>query len=163
MVRAMVHSKKHVVQLTFSTATGGATTIFTAFRAVERTVANASTEVMEGSTVKAVYVELWAVATAVDQFHTIILSKLPGGVGNITNANMAALDSYNNKKNVFYTSQGLTPQESTQGPLAVLRGWIKIPKTKQRFGLGDALQLAVASRGASDINFCGLFVFKEYS
>ncbi len=159
----MVHSKKHVVQLTFSSAGTGATTIFTAFRAVERTVANASTETIEGNSIKAVWVELWVVADAVDQFHTVIFAKLPGGVGNITNADMVALDSYDNKKNVLFTEQGLSPQESTQGPLKVYQGWLPIPKGKQRFGLGDAFQIAVASRGSGSINFCGLFVFKEYS
>ncbi len=163
MVRPMVHSTKHYAQLTFSTAATGATAIFSPVISVTRTAANASIEVAEGSTVKAIYMELWVIADAVDQFFTIILAKLPGGVGNIIQADMVDLFAYDNKKNIFYSSQGLTPQESSSNPIPVYRGWLKIPKSKQRFGLGDRIQLAVASRGTDNTHFCGLFIYKEYS
>ncbi len=163
MVRAMVHSTKHYAQLTFTPVGAAATVVFTPAQSVERSLANSALEVTEGSTIKAIYCEIWIVQTAVDGFYTAVLAKLPGGVGNVLQADMVDLFSYDNKKNVLFTSQGLTPQESTQGPLNIYRGWIKIPKSKQRFGLGDRLQWAVSNRGTDTANMCGIFIYKEYS
>ena len=163
MVRAMVHSVKHYAQVTFSTAGTGATAVFTPITAVASASANTNTEVVEGARIKAIYMEMWLVADAVDNFFTAIVAKLPGGVGNITNADLVSLFDYDNKKNVFYTTQGLAPQESASNPIPIYKGWIKIPKGKQRFGLGDRLQFGIASRGADNIHFCGFFLYKEYT
>jgi len=44
-----------------------------------------------------------------------------------------------------------------------MRGWYKIPKTKQRFGLGDRLVLQIASQGTDALDFCGFATYKEYT
>jgi len=163
MVRAMVHSTKHYAQMTFTPVTAASTVVFTVADAVNRVSANTSVEVAEGSTIKAVYCEVWAVHSAVDGFFTAAIAKLPGGVGNILQADLVDLFAYDNKKNILFTSQGLSPQESTQGPLPIYRGWIKIPKSKQRFGLGDRFQFALSNRGTDTTNMCGIFIYKEYS
>ncbi len=78
-----------------------------------------------------------------------------------TFADMTALDAYTNKKNVLYHTQGLT---NINGDSAIpfVRGWFKIPKSKQRFGLGDSLFL-VTSAQALDTNICGFATYKEYT
>ncbi len=79
-------------------------------------------------------------------------------------ADATALHDYDNKKNILFTAQGLlTPNDGGQVP--VLRGWYKIPKGKQRFGLKDKLSVAVRNNNATaiDINFCGLAIYKEYT
>ncbi len=81
-----------------------------------------------------------------------------------TAGQIAALHDYANKKNILFTAQGLvTPTDGGQVP--VLRGWYKIPKGKQRFGLGDRLFLTIRNNNAAaiDINFCGLAIYKEYT
>ncbi len=163
MVRAMVHSTKHISQMTLTSATTGATAIFTPIRAVERTLANTGNEVQEGCTIKAVWVEMWQQGGTGDQFFTAIIAKLPGGVGNIIQADLVDLFSYDNKKNIFYTTQGLASNDGLGPPGMVFKGWIKIPKSKQRFGLGDALQFAFSSRGDGQVDMCGLFLYKEYT
>jgi len=45
----------------------------------------------------------------------------------------------------------------------ILRQWVKIPKTKQRFGLKDKLVLQVFAQGALDLTACGFELYKEYS
>ncbi len=163
MVRPMVHSVKHYAQVTLSTATTAATAVFTVIDSVTSTAANTSVEVKEGSTIKAVYMEIWQQGSVSDQFFTCVLAKLPGGVGNVLQADLVNLFAYDNKKNILYTSQGLAANDGTTGPLPIYKGWIKIPKSKQRFGLGDRLQFALSSRGSADVDFCGIFIYKEYS
>ncbi len=76
---------------------------------------------------------------------------------------MTALGTFDNKKNILYTTQGLAPNDGVGQPVAVIRQWFKIPKSKQRFGLGDKIRLAIASRGDGVITYCGFATYKEYS
>ena len=161
MVRAMVHSIKHYNQVTRSTVTTNTTNQESIANAVESpTSAN---EIQEGATLKAVYIEIWTIGNDGNQFFTAIVYKRPGGVGAITNGGMALLQDYQNKKNILYTTQGLAANDGTTGPYPLYKGWIKIPKGKQRFGLGDKLTLAIASRGDGTITYCGFFTYKEYT
>ncbi len=121
--------------------------------------------VSEGTLVKACYLEFWVSqdSASVVGSYTFCVSKDPGENAAMTSANMAALHDYTNKKNILFTAQGLlTPNDGGQVP--VVRGWYKIPKGKQRFGLGDILRVSVRNNNATaiDINFCGLAVYKEY-
>ncbi len=120
----------------------------------------------EGATVKACYVEFWVSqdSASVVGSYTVILYKDPGGTNAVDTAQMAALHDYPNKKNILFTAQGLlTPNDGGQVP--VVRGWYKIPKGKQRFGLADRLILAIRNNNATaiDINFCGVALYKEYT
>ncbi len=163
MVRPMVHSTKHYVQMTLTTVGTGATVAISIVDSVAVALVNQPFEVTEGNTVKAVYAEIWVIGSVSNQFFTACVAKLPGGVGNLVNANLVNLHDYENKKNILYTTQGLASNDGIAGPVAIYRGWIKIPKSKQRFGLGDQLQFALASRGSDDMIMCGFFTYKEYS
>ena len=163
MVRPMVHSTKHIVQITLSTATTGATSVNTLVSAVARQDADSAIEVEEGSTVKALYLELWVIGSANDQFFTAIVAKLIGGQGNISQTDLTNLFSYDNKKNVLYTTQGLAPNDGVGQPINIYKGWIKVPKSKQRFGLGDKIQFGISSRGDATITYCGFALYKEYT
>ncbi len=124
---------------------------------------NTPTEIEEGAIVKAVFVELWVIGSTSNQFFTIIVVKDPSGLGGISFAGMTDLNSHTNKKNILYTTQGLASNDGIAQPIAILRQWIKIPKSKQRFGLGDKLRLVIASRGDANIVYCGFATFKEYT
>ncbi len=165
-MRPVIKSKKHIVQIsqgTVSQATAVLSTIL-----VQSFEATASTPpgVEEGALVKACYVEFWVSqdSASIVGSYTVILVKLPGSANLTSNAEMSALHDYDNKKNILFTAQGLlTPNDGGQVP--VLRGWYKIPKGKQRFGLNDRLALVLANNNVTDIdiNFCGTAVFKEYT
>ncbi len=162
MVRPMVHSTKHYVQQSIGTVVVG--TNENEFFATSVTVANKDQvhEVEEGSTIKAVYIELWirSAATSAASF-TFCVCKLPSGVGSPSEAELAALGTWDNKKNVLFTSQGLINDVDSTA-LNLFRGWIKIPKGKQRMGLGDNLSWHLRTVGQS-LNFCGFVLYKEYT
>ncbi len=160
-MRPRVKTKKHFVQVTLSTATTGTTNVELFLSSVETTLANTNVEVAEGSIVTAFYAEIWAIGSVSDQFFTAIICKLPGGVGNVLQADLVDLNSYDNKKNIFYTTQGLASNDGIAGPYPLVKGWFKVPKSKQRFVLGDKLQFAISSRGSATITYCGFFMYKE--
>ncbi len=115
-------------------------------------------DVPVGAVVKAVYVELWTnTSSAQVGSQQALVAKFPANSG-ITFANHGDLNSYENKKNIFYTTQGLSG-DSNSNPTPIIRQWIKIPKGKQRIGLGDKIQLSVASF-LEDLSLCGLIIYK---
>ncbi len=162
-MRPVIHSVKHYVQMSRFTVTTGTVVNTNLVDSVEGTVANLVDEVVEGAIVKAVYIELWLIGSVSDQHSIVTVSKEQAGFTGPSFANIVALGNYANKKNVLFTHQGLAGNDGTTLPIPVLRGWIKIPKSKQRFGLSDKLVLSVASQGDATIFACGFATYKEYT
>ncbi len=158
-----IHSQKHIVQYPFDAITTGTHQAIDLVIAVQSTVANLANEVAEGSVIKAVFVELWLQNTSNLAESIVTLCKDgKDGVGpNFTQ--MASLFTYNNKKNVLFTHQGLASNDGVSGPVRIMGEWYPIPKGKQRFGLGDKLILSIANVSANSLNRCGMAIYKEYS
>ncbi len=162
MVRPMVHSIKHYVQQSISTVTAGAVTTVDVVVSVARDAVNTVSEVVEGSSIKAVYVEVWArsATTSASSGQMVFFKRMSdGSAPNATQ--IAALGDWNNKKNIFYTTMGLFNDQDSSA-VVMFKGWIKIPKSKQRFGLGDRLQMSFFATGV-DYQICGFFTYKEYT
>ncbi len=161
MARAIINSEKRIIQHSPTIANfGDNATVGLATAAQLESTSNSIVAI--GSVIKAVYVELWVLATGNQPGSTtVIVEKVPGPATNITAVEMADLNKYNNKKNIFYTTQGLTPSDGAN-PVPLIRQWIKIPKGKQRFGLNDRLQFSILALSA-DVEFCGLSIYKVYN
>ncbi len=161
-MRPVISSRKHIVQIALASITGVGTTVLLLSEAKEGQH-TAPTDVSEGALVKNVYIELWAVSagTTIGSF-TSIFYKNPGGNNGVLDADMAALHDWENKKNILYTTQGITP-DADQFPMNLYKGWNKIPKGKQRQGLGDKIQIGLRNNIADDLNFCGFATYKEYT
>ncbi len=164
-MKSPIHSRKHIVQMSQSQVMQSQVVTTNLINSIEGTHTSPD-HVSEGAVVKACYVELWVgidAGTAIGSY-TAILYKDPGSSNTATAANMAALYDYTNKKNILFTAQGLLAPE-TGGVIPVMRDWYKIPKGKQRFGLQDKLRVAVRNNNAAatDIHFCGLSIYKEYT
>lgn len=163
MFHQLINTKKHIVQLSQSQVSQG-TVLNTIVASAIEGAPTTPTHVAEGATVKAVYVEIWAQNGSSSTVGSVTAAfyKNPGGANYANTADMAALHDWDNKKNIFHCCQGLLPTTDS-GLFLVYKGWIKIPKGKQRMGLGDLLVLTVRNNNASAIDqeFCGLFVYKE--
>ncbi len=162
-MKAPIHSQKHYVQMSRSTVATVAANNEVIIKAVESTQANLVDEVVEGAIVKAVYVELWVINSGNDGSHIVTLTKDPVSGTGPTFTNLNALGTYVNKKNILFTHQGLDPNDGIANPMLVMRDWYKIPKSKQRFGLGDRLHLSIANNSLQDLFYCGFFTYKEYT
>jgi len=158
-MRAVVNTKKHYVQSSLFAVASGAIVNITMAIAQAVPVAGANV-VREGSKISAIYCEMWltsddaAAGTAI-----VTLEKLPGSATVMTAADSAALDTYDNKKNIFHCQMGLTPS-NVQYPMASVKGWFRIPKSKQRMGAEDSLVLNIHGQ-SNGLAACGFFTYKE--
>jgi len=161
MVRPMVNSSKHYVQFSIQTVDLG--TVDTLSVAVAQEVGSVSgvDECREGCKIKAVYLELWgrAGSTVGTSGQMIFFKRTSDGTSPST-TDMAALGLWDNKKNIFYTTQGLFNDQDADA-IALYKGWIKIPKSKQRMGLNDRLMVSIFAV-AVDLQICGFATYKEY-
>ncbi len=162
-MKAVIVSRKHIVQHTQFTVASATVTTHSDVAAVAQASVNTAPEITEGNVVKAIFIELWLLtnAASIGTF-VCIVEKVPGGQVPPNFTNMTTLDAYPNKKNVLFTSQGLLGQ-NVANPTPVLRQWIKIPKGKQRFGLNDKVRINISAIGSADILGCGMTIFKSYS
>ncbi len=160
-MRPIVNTEKRIQQYSLSTVSTGTTVNRTIASAVALNDVNTATEVPPGTRISAVYVEIWVQSEgAQPTFGNLIVEKLPSDLPAIDNASALAMNDYANKKNIFYTTQGLIG-DANSNPIPVIRQWIKIPKSKQRMGLGDKLSLSITCIDVvTDIEFCGLAIFK---
>ncbi len=122
-----------------------------------------ASDVKQGAVVKAVFCEIWLLGkgliNSTTQFN-LTVEKISSGGPIQTFAQSLNLGVYPNKKNIFYTTQGVLSGENQQS-IPVIRNWILIPKGKQRMGLSDRIMLNVSATG-QNINVCGVFTYKEY-
>ncbi len=163
-MRPQVHSRKHYVQLSRSTAAANAEIELVIADSQIITAANLVNEVVEGSSVKAVFVELWALSDGNAGSTIVTLTKFPTNLASWTFAEMAAMGSAANKNNVLFFHQGLAANDGVGNPVPLIRQWFKIPKSKQRQALADRiiLQMACQTPGTDTIDFCGFATYKEY-
>ena len=162
MVRPTINSEKHYRAISLTTVEDNTSETFRLVNAdADPTVAS---QVRIGSTIKAIWLELWYLSSASQPtFQVSTLEKIVAGQDDPTSAQMSDLFTYPNKKNIFVTSQGLVGDANTN-PIPIFRDWYKIPKGKQRMGLGDSIAVTVAARGEAnnDVEVCGMAIFKEY-
>ncbi len=160
-MRPIINTKKHVVQFSLATIASGANASLNIALALAAPVATTPAHITEGSKITAVYVEMWIQSQTTSPASAIaIIEKLPGAANNsASTTEMASLNSYDNKNNVLWTQMGLTPGNSTYA-LNIIKGWIKIPKSKQRFGLEQSIFLTIFAQTAAH-SMCGFAVFKE--
>ncbi len=162
-MKPVINSEKHIIQITPSTVIGpgaiGGANIATAVQEPDGTNPN---HVAVGTIIKAVYVEMWMIGGAQNIASTVTtVEKVPGGNIAQSYQDSITLHTYSNKKNILYTTQGLMGEQDSN-PIPFIRMWIKIPKGKQRFGLGDILKLNISAI-TNTVEFCGMFIFKSYN
>ncbi len=160
-MRPVITTEKHIVQQSLASVAGGALSVFVIAVSLQTPVAATATNVREGSKISAVYVEMWYnTDDATNGTCIATLEKRSSGLVAMTAAQSGALDAYANKKNILHTFMGIVPGLTNTYPMAIIKGWIKIPKGKQRFGIGDTLVLNIHGQSNGG-NFCGFSIFKE--
>ncbi len=160
---APIVSIKHYVNIEKQTPAAGTSLSIQIVQAVVQTAVSNFSDVVEGSLVKAVYVELWLKsnsAAGTEVKFQLVVEKVTSNQEPISFTQMNNLMTYPNKKNVLFVSQGVLGDLTTQS-IPIVRNWFKIPKGKQRFGLDDEFFATVSATNAT-YDVCGLAVFKEY-
>ncbi len=161
-MRAPITSTKHYVQVSLTTVVAGAVLDIPIAKGTNVSGVNSADEVREGAVVKAVFIEMWIRSSEISPGSVLVtFAKRSGGDVAITAAEAAALFTYDNKKNIFYHTQGLINDQDADA-IPFIRQWFKIPKGKQRMGLNDKLFLNIFAQGAIDAVICGFMTYKEY-
>jgi len=161
-MRPIINSEKRIVQLTLSTVMVGDTLGINLVAAVQDPGATNPLQVAAGTVVKAVYLEYWLLGTSAQPpTVTTVIEKSVSGSSSITSSEMTNINAYSNKKNILEMHQGIIG-DANSNPIPFYRGWLKIPKGKQRFGLGDTLTFSVKSI-TEETQLCGLCIFKAYN
>ncbi len=112
---------------------------------------------------KAIFLEYWLKGTGASDADTqfnFVFFKNPGGSNDMSVADSLNLMAYDNKKNIFFSSQGVIGGVGGGQSIPVVRQWFKIPKGKQRMGLNDELTVFVGSTGEA-LQLCGQAIYKE--
>ncbi len=162
---APINSIKHFIARPRADTTAASVTNLVVAEAAAAPASAATIEVLEGSIIKAVWIELWiltAGASGSSAQVTITLEKISSNGTPPTFTQMLNLQAYPNKKNILFTHQGV--QETTldgSNSVPIMRQWFLIPKGKQRMGLGDSINLNIAAV-AENLTSCGMFIYKEY-
>ncbi len=160
-MKSPIHTRKHYVQWTLATVATTDRTNLIISKGIRQIDVNAPDEVVEGAVVKAVFVELWTISSSSDGSEIVLITKNQGLSG-ITYAESVALDTWDNKRNILHTHQGLSSNDGIAAPSLAFRGWIKIPKGKQRQALGDIIHCTVSNPSANTLTYCGFATYKEY-
>ncbi len=154
---------KHYVQKENASLASGAAINVEVVDAVAQSAVTDTQDVVEGSLVKAIYSEYWFKSDAAAGTGTkfqLVFEKVPAGATAITFAGQNNLQAYLNKKNILYFTQGAVGDLSTNS-IPMVRNWFKIPKGKQRMGLGDSIVVTISTTGAN-ADVCGFSTYKEY-
>jgi len=162
---APINTIKHYVQRSNLQITSGTRTSFLIAQSVVAPATAATSDVKEGSILKAIFIEIWIKgegASDADTQFNILYEKVPGAAAaGATYTDMLNMGAYDNKKNIFFSGQGVIGGLGGGNAIPVMRAWYKVPKGKQRMGLGDFLQVSIASTGQT-MQVCGLSTYKEY-
>ncbi len=160
-----INSIKHYVQFANTgIASGGIQTVKLVNAVIAPAVANAF-DVIQGAVIKTIYVEFWLGgdgSSGVElQFVFSIEKKRDLEPDPTATQLLSGLNSYPNKKNILYTTQGIIPAMLDGGmTIPIFRGWVKVPKGKQRFGLADEFIISCTVVGAARL--CGFSTYKEF-
>ncbi len=162
-MKATINSRKHYVHQTNTAIASGARLSLPIVDSVLAPATATSASVTEGAEVKAVHCEYWLTGNEVSGNTTqflLAVEKVPSGLVAMTAAQAVNLNSYQNKKNILYTTQGVLSSSIDGQSIPVIRDWVKIPKGKQRMGLGDKIIVTINAVGK--LRACGLALYKEY-
>ena len=163
-MKPIIQSEKWVLQQSLIQIDGSDNATIIIARASEDAVAkNTLPDIAVGSNIKAIYCELWLLSatSGIGTFIVTVEKSVNDAAIPIPFGNMTALDSYANKKNIFYTSQGVIGDMNSNA-VPVVRQWVRIPKGKQRMGRGDQMIINVTAQVPTDLSICGVFIYKTY-
>ncbi len=154
-----VRSIKHIVDIQ-SGLTAGTTETQDLVSAIDApTAANVDT-VEIGSVVNAIYLNVQVYATTEAALANVYLAVFKNPGGNLTSFTPNTLGANDNKKYVIHQEMRMLGGSTTEIPISLFTGVIKVPKNYRRMGTNDILQISVLAPGVN-IDYCVQCIYKE--
>ncbi len=155
-----IRSIKHVVDIQSSLAAGGNQENQDLVSALDSpTTANVDS-VEIGSRVSSIYLNVQVYATSEASLANVYMFIIKNPGGNITPPAANAVGASDNKKFVIHQEMRMMGGATTEIPITLFNGVIKIPRGYQRMGTNDILQLSVQTPGNA-IDYCVQCIYKE--
>ncbi len=155
-----VHSIKHIVDKQSAITANTQESQFLAITK-DAPVLGSPEEVETGSTINAIYLNVSAYATteaALANVYIVVFKDPGGSIGSIT-PNAAGISD--EKRFVIHQEMRMLGGSTTEIPVTIFRGVIKIPRGYRRFGPNDLLVVRILAPGVN-IDYCVQCIYKEY-
>ncbi len=155
-----VHSIKHVVDIQNALVVGTANSEVLII-AEDAPVLADTNEVETASTVNAIYLNVRAYATTEAALANLymIVYKDPGG--NLSAIAPNAVGSSDDKRFVIHQHMVMLGGSTTEIPVTVFDGVIRIPRGYKRFGIKDRLLVRLLAPGVV-VDYCVQCIYKEF-
>ncbi len=155
-----IRSIKHVIDIQSALAAGGAQESQDLVSAIDApTAANVDT-VEIGSRVGSIYLNVQCYATSEASLANVYMFVFKNPGGNLTAPAGNAVGASDNKKYVIHQEMRMMGGATTEIPITLFNGVIKIPRSYQRMGTLDILQVVVHTPGNA-IDYCVQCIYKE--
>ncbi len=126
---------------------------------------NGASEVVRGSHVKNMFIELWVAGDGTDLSESTVTLQfakmLDDEVAILSNALVLLPNDQQWRNRIFLYSKGNVQYKGNAGFVPFFRGWIKIPKSHQKMTQDSNLTLSIAS-SQNAVSFCGFATYKSY-
>ncbi len=155
----MIHSLKR--DFIKSSVTGTSNTVDDIAKAVDNPATTVSTDVKNGSIIKAIWLSLdfCGVGTAGAQVNTAVYMVKNVGA-NLTLPNPFTVGASNEKRFVIKSWSAMTMRNQDGNPPYHWEGWVKIPKPHQRMATDDIWQLVnITDVGAGHLSFHAIYKY----
>jgi len=161
-----VNSEKRYNVLGPLIVAAGAVTKITLVESTTLGTVGGTTDVPVGAHVKAVFVELWVGGNSSGTGNIAQVDLIVGKTKDSQNTSLTAAQSLlpNDlewKNHILIKSKGNVSPQVNAGFIPFLRGWIKIPKSLQRFAIDERLMIYITA-SSFDLAVCGVATYKFY-
>jgi len=134
---------------------------FTLVLAVDAPVLANTTNVVTGSKVNAIYLNVEAYARTATALANVYMAVWKNPGGNITFFNPNTVGSNDNKRFVIHQEMKMIERSVNGNPRTIFNGVIVLPRGMRRFGPNDLLNVAFLAPGV-DIDLCVQCHYKEF-
>ncbi len=155
-----VQSIKHVVDIQGGLV-AGAQSNFALVDTVDAPVLANPADVMTGTTVHSIFLNVQVAATATPSLANIYMAIMKNPGDNLPVPSPQTIGTSDEKKQIIHQEMIMTEKNSTAIPRTLFKGVIKIPRGYKRFGHDDKLLILLLAPGVS-YEFCIQCIYKEY-
>ncbi len=155
-----IRSIKHVVDTQGALAAGGNTDVVTLVNAIDSPSLGVTNSVEFASRISSLYLNVQVYATSEASLANVYMAIMKNPGNNLTTVSPNAVGASDNKKYVIHQEMRMMGGATTEIPITLFNGVIRIPKGYQRFGAQDQLQLIIQTPGNA-IDYCSQAIYKE--
>ncbi len=117
-------------------------------------------EISNTSNVTHVFLNVQVAATGTAALANVYMFVAKNPAGDLVFPDANAVGKSDLRKHVLHQEMIMTEKNTTAIPRTLFKGVIKIPRGKQRFGLGDKLIVALLAPGVN-FDYCVQCIYKE--